>query len=309
MAPSPPAPSRAPSKTAKTSGVRTATRGVTSRMPGWPWTPASGVTRSPRPSTSAGPPTRKNGTSEPIIAAAFRRRSASTASRAPHASRAASNAAAASDEPPPRPAATGIRFSSRAASGGVGGLPGPWPIAVARGGDRAEHEVLVDRPGVAARDVQRVASACHRPGPALSRSCRPSGTNTEWRSWNPSSRRPTTARVRFELRRREPDDRACDARRRSCVADRPRRSWPIGAERLAQREPLPDRQRLRPAIGRDAGRCQRGIDARERRPAAGGSARCGSSCVARGRPPGRAATARPPRPGRAGRPRRTARPR
>jgi hypothetical protein len=48
---------------------------------------------------------------------------------APHASSAASIAAAASDEPPPSPAATGMRFSRRAASGGVAGRPGPSPIA------------------------------------------------------------------------------------------------------------------------------------------------------------------------------------
>ena len=198
MALSPPAPSRAPSKMAKTSGVRTATRGVTSRMPGWPWTPASGVTRSPRPSTSAGPPTRKNGTSEPIIAAAFRRRSASTTSRAPHASSAASNAAAASDEPPPRPAATGMRLSRRAASGGVGGLPGPWPTA-----SRAAVIARSTRFSSIGPASPPVTCSVSRPvppaGATLSRSCRPSGTNTEWRSWKPSSRRPTTARVRFSL--------------------------------------------------------------------------------------------------------------
>ena len=43
--------------------------GVTSRTPGAPWRPWSGATRSPRPSTRAGPPARKNGTSEPRWAA------------------------------------------------------------------------------------------------------------------------------------------------------------------------------------------------------------------------------------------------
>ena len=158
---------------------RPASRAAT---PGAPWSPWSGATCSPRPSTRAGPPARKNGTSEPRLAAtAWRARSSSSA---PQASSAPSTVAAASDEPPARPAATGMRFSSRAARAGAGpGPPAQPPPTAARAAARArKHEVVGRRAGVEAGDVERVAVR-RSIGARLSRSARVSGTNTEWRPW------------------------------------------------------------------------------------------------------------------------------
>ena len=115
---------------ANTSGVAIAKAGVTSRIPGAPRRPWSGVTRSPRPSIRAGPPAAKNGTSDPIPAATAKR--AWSSSSAPHSSSTPSRAAAASDDPPPRPAATGMRFSSRAATAGAGPGPPAQPPPTAR---------------------------------------------------------------------------------------------------------------------------------------------------------------------------------
>ena len=100
---------------------------------------------------------------------------------------------------------------------------------------------------------------------------------TECRSWKPSGRGPMTASVRLSLagaRRTtgvsRPDPGALREPGHGAVARLARVRAPIGAERLAEREPLPDRERLRPPIGVDAGRRQRRASTR---PASTGSCR------------------------------------
>ena len=152
------------SNAAKTSGVETATTGVTRTTPGAPWSPWGGATCSPRPSTKAGPPARKNGTSGTeargdAVAGVLVER------RAPRLEGAVDFAAAASDEPPARPAATGMRFSSRAARAGAGQdrRPSRHRPPASRG-EAAEDEVVGRRAGVEAGDVEGVAVAVDRAG-------------------------------------------------------------------------------------------------------------------------------------------------
>src|SRR5947209_15774167 len=79
------------------------------RIDGGQWL-ARGVTRSPRPSQSARPPVKKNGTSEPSEDAILSR---SVEERGNwHHWRSASKTAAASLLPPPNPAAAGIHLYS-----------------------------------------------------------------------------------------------------------------------------------------------------------------------------------------------------
>ena len=146
----------------------------------------------------------------------------------------------------------------------------------ARLGDRPQDEVVGGRPGVVALDVEGVASRPARRA-SVSTSARSSGTMTEWSSWKPSGRRPTTASVRLSLagasrttgaRRRAasgaPGGRSRSAGRRrptspsasaSLIARRtvrwrrPRRSGPIGPSAARRRQPLPDREGLRPPVG------------------------------------------------------------
>ena len=81
---------------------------------------------------------------------------------------------------------------------------------------------------------------------------------TLWRSWKPSARVPRTASVRLTLARREAHDRRQAAvgvggharARRGCVP-----------ERLRERDPVPDRDRLRAAVAVDAARLERGVHA------------------------------------------------
>ena len=123
----------------------------------------------------------------------------STSSCAPHASRAPSSAAAASDDPPPRPAATGIRLSSRAAIAGAGaGPPGHSPPTAVRVAARARRTRL-SAVGPKSKPVTWSVSRSPVASARLSRSASPSGANTEWRLWYPSSRRATTERVRLSL--------------------------------------------------------------------------------------------------------------
>ena len=102
-------PASAPRRTPRTRpGVETATAGVTSSDAGRARRrvaqPASGVTRSPRPSTSAGPPARKNGTSEPIEAAsAGRVVGVEDVGRAPGLERAVDRRGGVADCPPREP--------------------------------------------------------------------------------------------------------------------------------------------------------------------------------------------------------------
>ena len=228
-----------------------ATTGVTSTTPGDPWRPWSGATRSPRPSTSAGPPARKNGTSEPSRAAAASL--ASSSSSAPHASSAASTVAAASDDPPARPAATGIRFSRRAASAGAGrGRPASPADRGAGYRQRAQDEVVGRRPRVAARDMERVAVAtdgreAEPVGQGQRHEDRVEGVVAVVAAADDGERQ-------VELRRCEANDRGEASERvghgrRLGRAARAATVRPDRAERVVERQPLPDRERLRPAIG------------------------------------------------------------
>ena len=234
--------------------------GVTSRTPGAPWSPRSGATRSPRPSTSAGPPARKNGTSEPSRAAT-RAAGVGVELGAPGLERAV-DAAAASDEPPARPAATGIRFSSRAASAGAGpGPPGQPPPTAARAAASARSTRLsAGRPGVEARR----RGAC-RACAAGRREAEPVGEGERHEDRvevvEAVGAPPDDGQGQVELGRREPDDRGEAAERVRTVGHavavrlaRPRPSGADRAERLAQGQPLPDREGLRPPVRVDAGR-------------------------------------------------------
>ena len=82
-------------------------------------------------------------------------------SSAPQASSAPSIAAAASDEPPASPAATGMRFSSRAARGGAGPGPPdqPPPTAHAVAASARSTRLSASGPASSAGHVERVAVA------------------------------------------------------------------------------------------------------------------------------------------------------
>ena len=282
------------------------------RRPGAPCRPLSGATRSPRPSTSAGPPARKNGTSEPDGAA-----TAVTVVvvelGAPRLERAVERRRGVR-----RPAG---RDRRRPGSACRGGRRAPAPARAARpsrtdrGPDGGER--LAGRgcpPAVRRRaplDVERVAVATAASA-RLSRSARASGTKTEWRSWKPSSRRPTTARVRLSL---AGASRTTGERRRrgSCTAvigsrapRRPRPSGPIGpsASWSASHSPTAS------VCGRRSGSIPAVASAAVTRPASSGSWRASTLWIILRRsrkPPGPAATARPRSPDRAGRRRHTAR--
>ena len=112
------------------------------------------------------------------------RRRAST----PHASSAASAAAAASDDPPARPAATGIRLSSRAASGGRRLAAAPLGSGGARGRrrSRAGRGCPASGPGVEARHVEAVRA---RPAAPPTRTAGPRGRAGPSRCGGRGSRR------------------------------------------------------------------------------------------------------------------------
>ena len=107
-------------------------------------------------------------------------------------------------------------------------------------------------PGPCVRPRRRRRAGCP-PSPAararLSRSCRPSGTITEWSAWNPSGRVPRTASVRFSF--------AGATRTTGVTGSRPRHP-----KRLQEAQPVLDRQRLRAPVAGDPRRRQRGVDAR-----------------------------------------------
>ena len=147
----------------------------------------SGVTRSPRPSTIAGAPARKNGTSEPRRRAIARRRSVVELSvprleRGIHRRRCV--------RAPAEPGRDGDALLEPRRESGRRGRPaagGAGP-ATAHGrprlGDRPEHEVVGGRPGVDAANMERIARRPRRGDTAtLSRSDRARGSMTEWRSW------------------------------------------------------------------------------------------------------------------------------
>ena len=149
-APSRPRPRhRCASKAANTSGVRTATRGArASRMA---VDAAEWRDPLPAPSTSAGRPTRKNGTSEPTDAAAAWRRWGRRARRPRRRGRRRRRPRRPTSRHRalPRPGCAS-RAGRRAAASRAGPVPsddGP------RGVDRPKHEVLLDGPGVEADHV------------------------------------------------------------------------------------------------------------------------------------------------------------
>ena len=159
---------RAPSSQArKAAGVEIPHDGVTSSSPGRSWARRRHAARAagrcalrvPRP--APGHPARKNGTSEPSSAASRSAR-LGTEGRRPTPRAPRRRAAAASDEPPASPAATGIRFSRRAARGGGGsGRPHSGRGGAAGGRDGAQDEVVGDGPGVVAG---RRGACRRRPG-------------------------------------------------------------------------------------------------------------------------------------------------
>ena len=80
----------------------------------------------------------------------------------------------------------------------MGGAPGPIPTAPRAAAIARSTRLTSSGPG--SRPVTwSVSSPVVPEGATVSTSCSPSGTKTEWRSWNPSSRRPTTASVRFSF--------------------------------------------------------------------------------------------------------------
>ena len=165
---------------AKTPGVGTGVIGVTRSTAGaGARTDGIRATRSPRPSTSAQPAARKNGTSDPTRVAAAWRPSGETS--APHASNAASRAAAPSLLPPASPAATGIRFSSRHASGGTG-IVGPSSRRAASRASATARRTRFDSAG----PQSAPSTVSVSDGPIVrateTASARASGTMTEWSS-------------------------------------------------------------------------------------------------------------------------------
>ena len=163
---------------------------------------------------------------------------------APQLPAAPSRAAAASDEPPPRPAATGIRLSSRAATAGAGpGPPAQPPPTARRVAASARSTRLSVRPASTARPVTWSVSAR---GGGRRRQAEPVAERErdEDRVQVVVAVRPTAddREGQVELGRGDPDDRRQPVR--SVAAhrsrpDRPRRSSPIGpiASRRASHSP------------------------------------------------------------------------
>ncbi len=285
----------------------TTTPGVTSRTAGaGPRGGGRDATRSPRPSTSAQSPARKNGTSEPRPAAIVARSDDGRSSPTPQASSAPSIAAAASLLPPPSPAATGIRLSSKAARAGSGpSTPRARQAArvtlIARMTRLRSDGPSSGIPGPVARNLSPDANA----GARARRSARSSLTITECSAWKPSSRRPVTASVRLSL---AGASRTTGVTRREASFIMGRSGWALGAidgglarpagaarSRQAGRSSRPprasavvDRQRSRPPRGRHP--------RAPGPPAAAVQGRSGASSGARGSLPAQAATARPPSP-------------
>ena len=268
-----------------------------------------GAARPARRDPRRGPGRRRGRTARPSRAGRPRHAARSASSSAPQASSAPSIVAAASDEPPARPGRDRDPLLEPRGEGGRGARAARPAATDGRAGrgDRAEHEVVGRRAGVEARR----RGACPRGRRPARGSAGRRGRAARTPSGGRGSRRrrrPTTARVRLSLAGAR---RTTGCRRRSGSAsstgDPP--AAPVRAdrsERLAQRQPLPDRERLRPAVRVDAGGREGGGDPPGVERAAGGPGRCGASCAARGRRPGRAATARPRSRGRAGRRRRRA---
>ena len=166
--------------------------------------PGAAVTRSPRPSTSAQPPARKNGQSEPSDAAMAARASgvqevgdAPCLERPVEGGRRVGRAARqAGGHRDPLLEADGERRERPIVAGGPDRPPGRR--------DGPQDEVLRLGPEVGRQARSRARPRGGGPrgpkaGPRASRSARSRGAITEWRAWKPSGRRPTTARVRLSL--------------------------------------------------------------------------------------------------------------
>ena len=131
-------------------------------------------------------------------------------------------------------------------------------------GDRAEDEVVGRRAGVEAGDVEGVLVAVD--GARLRRSARVERDEHRVERVVAVVAAADDGQGQVELRRGEPDDRGEAAQRVGDGHRRPvRRSAaaapvrPDRAQRLAQGEPLPDREGLRAPVGVDAGGGQRGV--------------------------------------------------
>ena len=273
--------------------------------------------RAPRdPRRGPGRRPRKNGTSEPRRTATARR-SGSVELGAPRLERAVEGRGSIR-RPPARPAATGIRFSRRAASAGAGPGPPGQPRRPRRGSRRwpAARGCRPAGPASKPGHVQGVLAAGGRgqAQPVGERQRHEDGVERV-EAVGPD---PMTARVRLSFagaRRTTGARRRCGSARRSRSRRRPvpRRgraaSWPMGpsASRRASHSPTAR------VCGRRSGSMPAAVsaggDATRVELAAAAPGRCGSSSAARGRRPGRAARAHPRPPGRGGRPSRTARPR
>ena len=204
-------------------------------------------------------------------------------------------AAAASLLPPARPAATGMRFSSRTASGKrLGAAPDDAPGLR----DAREHEPNAgrDRASVG-RPRRRRRAGCPR-GPAAAREAQPVGEAERDHHRVEvveavAAGCPSTASVRFSF---------AGASRTTGV--RRGRSRAAHSKRLEEPQPVLDGQGLRTPVAGDPDGVERCVDPRlpdlrpaSRRPrrcAAGARARSGASCGARGSRTGPGPTA-PPR--------------
>ena len=205
----------------------------------------SGVTRSPRPSTSAGPPARKNGTSDPR-AAAVARRASPVELRAPRLERRvecrgriAGAARQTRRHGDPLVDAGGER--RRRPDAGPPGTHGS-----PRGRERAQDQVVVERTGVEPR--RRGANPRVADGATAtdSRSASASGPSP-MQLVEPVVPAADDRERQVELGRSQPDHR-CQAPER---VPRSRTRWRQRPERLEQPDPLPHRQGLRPPVGRD----------------------------------------------------------
>ena len=170
------------------------------------------------------------------------------------------------------------------------------------GGDRPQDEVVLERTGVEAADMQRVRAG-RPPRRREASGRRASAERHEHRMQvvEPVGPAPDHRQGQVELGRCEPDDRRQMrvASRRSLVAVDPRPTPLIAARsgRAPRAAPATPRRPGSAAAGRARSRPRRGPRPRvPHRWGAAAPARCGSSCVARGTRPGRGARAGPRRP-------------
>ena len=276
-------------------GRRTATAGVTSRTPGRPWSAGSGVTCSPRPSTSAGRRPRKNGTSEPRLAATRVRGAARPARHpTPRARRRARRRRRTSRR---QPAATGCACRGGRRARAPAGPPGPPPPTAARAAASARSTRL--SPAARRRDPSTWSVSADRATGRREAEPVGEGEGHEHRVQRRGSRPPAAddGQGQVDLGRGEADDRGEAPERVALTGPSVGRAdrGPIGpsASRSASHSSTAS------VWGRRSGAMPAAPGPPSRAPAdaaAGATARCGSSCAAPGRRPGRGARARPRRP-------------